>query len=388
MLKLYLNLTCLLFSLLTNIKRYVKNLGGGKIILMLKKKRKASLEVTIKDIAKELKISIAAASKALNDLPGVSDPLRLKVKKTAETMGYKKYLRSSMVNAYERNLKFIIVLYGSIGGNLMEQLEAGVAEHIRKKGYYEFRYLIDVSKELNSEEKKELFLDTILREKGVVGVLACYLKISDVLIAKLYKNKIPVVLLENYTDFGRCITIDNVKASHRAVAKLIELGHRKIGCIMPQEDVDHVWVDRIAGYKKALRDKEIEYDPNLIVYENTVDMPGAGSATKELLGKDPQITAILYGSDRQAYGGMNALRELGKRIPEDIAIVGFDDIEFNKILTPSLSSVRQPIKELGELGINMLFESIEKNDFSHKSVVLDTELMLRGSCLKDYKEYK
>lgn len=355
---------------------------------MLKKKRKASLEVTIKDIAKELKISIAAASKALNDLPGVSDPLRLRVKKTAEMMGYKKYLRSSLVNAYERSLKFIIVLYGSIGGNLMEQLEAGVAEHIRKKGYYEFRYLIDVSKELNSEEKKELFLDTILREKGVVGVLACYLKISDVLIAKLYKNKIPVVLLENYTDFGRCITIDNVKASHRAVAKLIDLGHRKIGCIMPQEDVDHVWVDRIAGYKKALRDKEIEYDPNLIVYENTVDMPGAGSATKELLRKDPQITAILYGSDRQAYGGMNALRELGKRIPEDIAIVGFDDIEFNKILTPSLSSVRQPIKELGELGINMLFESIEKNDFSHKAAVLDTELMLRGSCLKDYKEYK
>lgn len=356
--------------------------------MLKKRKRKANLEVTIKDIAKELKISIAAASKALNDLPGVSDPLRLKVKKTAERMGYKKYLKSSLINAYERNLKFIIVLYGSIGGNLMEQLEAGVAENIRKKGYYEFRYLIDVSKELNSEEKKELFLDRILKEKGIVGILACYLKISDVLIAKLYKNKIPVVLLENYTDFGRCIIIDNVKASYRTVSKLIELGHRKIGCIMPQEDVDHVWLDRMAGYKKALRDKGIEYDPNLIVYENTVDMPGAGSATKELLVKDPQITAILYGSDRQAYGGMSALRDLGKRIPDDIAIIGFDDMEFNKIAMPSLSSVRQPIRELGELGINMLFESIEKNDFSHKSVVLDTELMLRKSCLKDYEEKK
>ena len=356
--------------------------------MLKKKKRKANLEVTIKDIAKELKISIAAASKALNDLPGVSDPLRLKVKKTAETMGYKKYLRSSLINAYERNLKFIVVLYGRIGGHLMEQLEAGIDDNIRKRGYYELRYLIDVSKELNSEEKKELFLDTILREKGVAGVLACYLKISDVLIAKLYKNKIPVALLENYTDFGRCITIDNVKASYRTVGKLIELGHRKIGCIMAQEDIDHVWADRLEGYKKALKDKEIGYDPTLIVYENSVGINEAGLATKELLEKDPQITAILYGSDRQAYGGMSALRELGKRIPEDIAIIGFDDIELNKILTPSLSSVRQPIKELGELGINMLFESIEKNDFSHKSVVLDTELMLRGSCLKDYKEYK
>lgn len=351
-----------------------------------KRKRKANLEVTIKDIAKELKISIAAASKALNDLPGVSDSLRLKVKRAAETMGYKKYLKSSMVNAYERNLKFIIVLYGSIGGNLMEELEAGIAENIRKKGYYEFRYLIDVSKELNSEDKKELFLDTILKEKGIVGVLACYLKISDVLIAKLYKNKIPVVLLENYTDFGRSVTIDNVKASYRAVNKLIELGHRKVGCIMPQEDIDHVWAERLEGYKKALKDKGIKYDPTLIVYENTVDIPGAASATKELLEKDPEATAILYGSDRQAYGGMKALRDLGKRIPEDIAIIGFDDIEFNKIMTPSLSSVKQPIRELGELGLNMLFESIEKNDLSHKSVVLDTELMLRSSCLKDYRE--
>lgn len=353
-----------------------------------KKKRKASLEVTIKDIARELRISIAAASKALNDLPGVSDSLRIKVKKTAERMGYKKYLKASLVNRYGRNLKFIVVLYGRIGGNIMEQLEAGIDENIRKRGYYELRYLIDVSKELYSEDKKELFLDTILKEKGVVGVLACFLKLSDVLIAKLYKNKIPVALLENYTDFGRCITIDNVKASYRAVGKLIELGHKKIGCIMAQEDIDHVWADRLEGYKKALKDKEIGYDPTLIVYENSVGINEAGLATKELLGKDPQITAILYGSDRQAYGGISALRELGKRIPEDIAIIGFDDIEFNKILTPSLSSVRQPIKELGELGINMLFESIEKNDFSHKSVVLDTELMLRGSCLKDYKEYK
>lgn len=351
-----------------------------------KRKRKANLEVTIKDIAKELSISIAAASKALNDLPGVSDSLRLKVKRAAETMGYKKYLKSSMVNAYERNLKFIIVLYGRVGGHIMEQLEAGIDENIRKKGYYELRYLIDVSKELYSEEKKELLLDTILKEKGILGVLACYLKISDVLIAKLYKNKIPVVLLENYTDFGRSVTIDNTKASYRAVNKLIELGHRKIGCIIAQEDIDHVWADRIAGYKKALKDKGIKYDPNLMVYENSVGINEAGLATRELLEKDTQITAILYGSDRQAYGGMSALRELGKRIPEEIAVIGFDDMEFDKIMTPSLSSVRQPIRELGELGINMLFESIEKNDLSHKSVVLDTELMLRSSCLKDYRE--
>ena len=344
------------------------------------------MKISIKDIARELNISIAAVSKALNDLPGVSDLLRLKVKKAAERMGYEKYLRSSLVNRYERNLKFIGVLCGRIGGHLMEQIQAGIDERIRKRGYHELRYLIDVTKELYTEEKKELFLDTVLKEKGVVGLLACFLKISDVLIAKLYKHKLPVVLLGDYTDFGKCVIIDNVKASYRAVDKLIELGHKKIACIMPQEEVDHVWRERLEGYKKALKDKGLRYDPNLIVYENWVGIKEGGLATKVLLEKTPQATAILYGSDRQAYGGMKALRDLGKRIPEDVAIVGFDDMEFNKIVIPSLSSVRQPIQKMAELGAEMLFETIEKNDFTPKVVVLDTELILRGSCLKDYKE--
>lgn len=338
------------------------------------------MRVSLRDIAKELDISTAAVSKALNDLPGVSDALRVRVKKTAESMGYDKYLRASMVNAYERSMKLLIVLYGRIGGHLIEAIQAGIDARIQRRGYCEVRYLIDVTQESNPEDAKDLFLGKIMKEKGVVGVLSCYLKLSDVLISRLYEHQLPVVLLDNHTDYGRCVTIDNLRASYKATAKLVERGRRRIGCIMPREEVDHVWRDRLEGYKNALKDKGLPYEPGRIMYENTVSLLESETATRALLGQRPDLDAILYGSDIQAYGGIKALKAAGKRIPEDIAVIGFDDMEFNSIAEPPLSSIRQPIRKMAEVGLNMLFESIEHRDFAHRAVVLDTELVLRESC--------
>jgi len=344
------------------------------------------MKITLKEIAKELNISTAAASRALNDLPGVSDVLRLKVKQTAQRMGYQRYLKASMVNAYDRNMKFIAVIHGAVGGSLIEELQGGIDEKIRKRGYFELRYMIDTTRELHTEQAKELFLEKLARERGVVGVLSCYMKLSDVLLSKLYEENLPSVLLENHTDFGRCVTINNVKASHKAVMKFIELGRKRIGCIIPPEDDDHIWRDRLTGYKRALKDAGLPYDPSLIVHENWVAIKAGALATQDLLRKIPDIDAILYGSDKQAHGGMKMLRNLGKKIPEDIAIIGFDDDPIDTVLQPTLSSVRQPIRKMAETGLSMLFDSIEKRDLSHRAVELDTELILRGSCLSDYKE--
>ena len=335
-------------------------------------------EASLKDIAKELGVSTAAVSKALNDLPGVSDALRLKAKRTAEVLGYGKHLQSGVRG--QRGLKFIVVLYGHVGGNLMQEIQAGTDEEIRRRGFLELRYLIDVSKELYTEDRKEMFLDTILREPGIAGVLSCYIKLSDVSIQRLQEHRIPVVLLENQTEYGRCVTIDQFKASHKAVEKLIALGRKRIGCIMPSEDVDHVWRARIDGYRKAIKEKNLTYDPGLIVYENNVGMSDGALATRTLLERKPDVDAILFGSDWQAYGGMKALKDAERRIPQDIAIIGFDDLESNAIVDPPLSSVRQPIRKMAKTGLHLLFDAMDKNDYSHRAIVLDTELRLRASC--------
>ncbi len=332
--------------------------------------------VSLKDIASQLGISSAAVSKALNNLPGISDTLRMKVRTMAEAAGYAKHLQNSRASG----MKFIVVLYGRIGGHLLDEIQASSDKEIQRRGYHEIRYLIDITRDVLSQDKKDLLVETIFREPGVVGVLACYVKLSDVHIARLQERGIGVVLLENETEFGRCVTIDNFKASRKAVRQFIAMNRRRIGCIMPQEEIDHVWKARMDGYRKALKEKDLPYDPSLIVYENVFDMEEAGKATLQLLRRKPRVDAILYGSDLQAYGGLKALRAAKIKVPKDVAVIGFDDMPFNTVVEPSLSSVRQPIETMAQTGIRLLFDSIEKGDFAHRSIQLDTELVLRESC--------
>ena len=186
------------------------------------------MKIGLRDIAKELNISVAAASRALNDLPGVGDELRLKVKETAARMGYTKHLKAAPAGPHDRNMKFIVVLYGQVAGKVFADLQIGIDESIRKKGYNELRYVIDTYRELRTESARELFFDKLAAERGVVGIVSCYVKLSDVLIAKLAKRNLPVVLIENHTEFGRCVTINQFKASYRAVAKLVELGRKRV----------------------------------------------------------------------------------------------------------------------------------------------------------------
>jgi LacI family transcriptional regulator len=344
-----------------------------------------SMKVTLNDIAKRLNISTAAVSRALNDLPGVSDELRMQAKETAGMMGYTKHLRPAAAESHERSMKFIAVLYGPVGGNIMAILQPGIAQTIRKRGYHQLTHLVDIFRELNTDAAKESFLNKIAAETGMVGVLACYMKLSDILIAKLQKRGIPVVLLENETEFGRCVTINHVKASHRAVTRMIEFGRKHIGCIVPAEG-DRVWDDRLTGYRRALKDGGLPYDPSLIVHENWVGVKPGGLATGALLREHPETDAILYASDSMACGGMKMLRDLGRVVPDDVAVIGFDDEDYDVVLQPSLSSIRQPIRKMGEQGAQLLLDSIEKGDFSHRRVELDTELMVRGSCSGEYDE--
>ncbi len=340
---------------------------------------------TLKDIAKQLNVSTAAVSRALNDLPGVGDELRARAREAAARLGYTKHLQAAAGHPHERNMKLIAVLYGPLGWNIIGELQYGIDTTARKKGYHLLTYMVDIFRELHSEESKDAFLDKLAAERGMAGVLACGVHFSDVLIAKLYQRNVPVVLLEDFTEFGRCVTINNVKASQRAVSKLIELGRRRIGCITPPEEAP-AWRDRLAGYRRALKENGVPYDPTLIVYQPWVGVKPGGLATRKLLQLHPEVDAILYASDSLACGGMKALRGLGRRVPDDIAVIGFDDDAYDIALQPSLTSVRQPIRRMAEIGFDLLLDSVEKRDLSPRHVELDTELILRGSCLKECDE--
>lgn len=344
------------------------------------RKRGKSKAVSLRDLADALNISTAAASRALNDLPGVGAELRARVKEEAARLGYVKYLRTSMVNAYERSMKLVAVVYGAIGGNLIGPIERGIASALRTHGYHELRFMVDPARELPTETARRVFFDRLAAEKGVVGVATCYLRLSDVLLQRLYQAGMPVVMMEHASEFGRCVTIDQERAAHRATRHLALSGRKRIGCILPAEDEAPVWRQRLDGYRKALRERRLSYSPARIVHPDWVSVDMGEKATCELMQNAPDTDGILYGTDTLAAGGIHALRMMGKRIPADIAVIGFDDDEFAPVLVPPLSSVRQPIERMARTALHLLIESIDKGDKSARSVTLDTELILRESC--------
>ena len=346
------------------------------------------MSVTIKEVAKEAGTSIGTVSKALNNRPGIRLPLKREIEKIAQRMGYSPYIKSRQAGMYSRSLSYIGIIYAYAGEHLLTGVQDGIYEILGKSDFYELRYNVSVYRQLYNEERKEMFIEKITQDKSIAGVISVFLKLSEANIAKLNRNDMPVVLLNNYSDYGKCVFVDNVEASFKATTALIAAGKKKIGLIMPQETSEQVWQERLMGYKKALAKARIRYDPYLLVYEHTFDLKKAANATKVLLEKEPKINGILYGSDTQAYGGMEALKEMGKRIPEEVAVAGFDDMPFSSITEPPLTSIRQPMREMGKLGAQMLLNAIKKKDFSHQAVKLKTELILRQSTNKDIAREK
>jgi DNA-binding LacI/PurR family transcriptional regulator len=335
--------------------------------------------VTIHDIARESKVSIAAVSKALNDRQGVSEELRTRIKAIAERLQYAPYIKSREHGMLAHNVKEIAVIYDRPGGHLFDEIQRGVDTALAASGYRELRFTIQLN-EMFQEASKKLFLDKILNDPYISGAIFVFIPLTDGDIATFKRKNIHAVQLNIESDFGQCVSIDNFAAAYEATKRFIDLGHKAIGFVLPNDWVNQVWRDRLAGYKKALLDHGLNYDGGWIGNESTFIPKEAGFVTRELLLNNPNMTAVLYASDLQAMGGMKMLREMHMRIPEDVAVIGFDDMKMSELFDPPIASVHQPMFEMGKLGTEMLLESIKNKTFTTDKRILKSQLIVRKSC--------
>lgn len=337
-------------------------------------------KVTIYDIAKELNCSVTAVSFALNNKPGVSNALRAKILQYVEKMGYKPYIASRKDGMYDTSFPMIGIIYAGAGGHLVDEIQRGVDSVMRQSKFHQLRYTIDSIRDLNTESVKQVFFEEIISKGNIKGLIVSFLFLSDVIISKLFKHNIPIVLLNNKTDYGMSVYINNYQAVYDAVVNLIRLGHKNIGLITFDPNWEQVWMDRHNGYKDALKDNKIVYNPSYVAYLGGWTLKESQLTTQNLIKENQEITAFIYGSDLLAYGGMMGVRELKLRIPEDVCIIGFDDMEPNVAMIPPLSSIKQPMFEMGKKGTEMLLKAINsKTKLSHKTVKLDAQLILRES---------
>lgn len=334
--------------------------------------------VTIKDIAKLANVSTTAVSMALNDQPGVSSKTREKILAIAKKLDYQpNFIAKSLISRHTYTIGLIL---NSITDPFFPELAKGVEEEANRRGYN--LLLCNTNRDLKAEKHA---ID-MLRSKGVDGILLATVMKDDPHIAPLLRERFPFVLvnrfsmdpaLENQVDY---VVLDNHRGGYTGMQHLYRLGHDRIAIIAGAADTSTA-VLRTNGALQALSDCGLEQDPALIV-EGGYQRQKAYQAAQKLMAIKRPPTAYFAQDDYMAIGVRQALLEQGLRIPEDVAVMGFDDTDVASIAGVDLTTISQEKYEMGALGARILIDKVEKSGPRGmvNQVILEARLVIRKSC--------
>ncbi|NOY08419.1 MAG: LacI family transcriptional regulator [Spirochaetes bacterium] len=332
--------------------------------------------VKLIDIAKKLGLSLTTVSRALNDYEEVSSKTKELVRQTAKEMGY-------VPNKFAQNLALkkshlISLLYDDYQETISYQsftfeVIAGVRNYFGRTPYD----LIIVPGNLKSETREPL--KNICYSRGIEGLFVVGIRTNDPYIEELKKDFIPAVIVD-YPLITKKVTYiqsDNLMGCKLAVDYLVSRGHSRIAFINGH-DLAAVSPLRLDGYKTALKENGISFDEDIVKVGNYTEKSGY-DAVRQLLKEKADFSAVFAASDLMAVGAIKAIKEKGLKVPEDVAVVGFDDVFFAEYSHPSLTTIRQHKFDLGYMGAKELHEIIENPEKPLRSRKIDVELIIRES---------
>ncbi|MCL5072032.1 MAG: LacI family transcriptional regulator [Actinobacteria bacterium] len=326
----------------------------------------------IKDVAKLAGVSIASVSRYLNHPEIVKPATRKDIQEAIVQLSFRpSVIAQSMRNQSSR---YIALVLEEISNPFYTEVLNGAEECALKNGYS--IVVLNINKDLN---KKMLYNDIVFR-RGFVGVIYCFSMVEsdEKMLNNLKKKDIHFALIENemFRDRFLCINTNNYKAGFDGTKYLIGKGHKKIAFIGFNRFSDQINM-RKKGYLDALEKYSLKGDPALI-YETDLSVDG-GFKIAEMLKKNiNDYTAIFCCSDTIAIGVIKYFHKNGIKVPLDISILGFDDIEWSKIVEPELTTVHQHKQELGYKAVEKIISLIDKNK-KQKSIILDAEIVERES---------
>ncbi len=329
-------------------------------------------KITIKDIAKKAGVSIATVSYVINKSRPVSSELAARVTAVIDEIGYYPDVNARSLKSKRTSTIGLIVPDNS------NPFFAEIAKGVEDAGFDAgFSVILCNS---NAMLERELAYIHLLVSKRVDGVIFAPTTPSIQPIKRIVDLGIPVAVF--YRETGNLdidsIRIDNVDASYRATRHLIELGHRKIACIRPLS-METPSGRRVDGYRRAMQEAGLSWSSELLPQGNN-RISGGEEATRQLLASGKQFSAIFSTNDAMAIGAMRALRDSGRQIPEDVSVIGFDDIILARYSEPPLTTIYQPKQEAGMLAVQRILERIEKKHTSgRREFVLETTLIKRYS---------
>lgn len=330
--------------------------------------------ITIRDVAKKAGVSVSTVSRAFNNYSDISEATRGTILKIAEELGYKpNIIAKSLGSSKHFRLGMLVENYETSGimNSLVFEILMSFRNTASKQGY-EIVLLSTTSEGQKSESLAKLF-----NEKQLDGAFIMGLRTTDEYFKELSNIKFPCVVFDANVsnDLVSSVGVDNVKGSFLAVEHLIRLGHKKIAFINGHKEAI-VSYERLDGYFLALNRFGINIDLDLIQNGDFSDA-GAELAIKTLLDNKKEFTAVYCASDLMAVGAVNMLNNLGYLVPEEISVVGFDDVYLAQCMNPKLTTIRQNKEKIGQSAANVLISLVSGQAIGR--VMIEPELVVRES---------
>jgi DNA-binding LacI/PurR family transcriptional regulator len=328
------------------------------------------MKVSIKDIAKAAGVSHSTVSRALSNNPLIPEKTRQRIERIASKLGY-------TPNAIARGLvtnqtRAVGVIVTSIADPFVSEVVRGIEEIA---GNNRYRVFLGTS---HNDPEREVNSVKALREWRVDSVIVESSRVGSLYGPFLQEIGVPIVLINNQHPgtFIRSVMVNDVQGAKLATSHLISLGHRVIAHIRGPAGY-RATKNRLTGYRTALKKAGIPFDPTLLQAGN--GRAEAGEQVIPLLSHSPKPTAIFCYNDMTAIGALSALKRCGVRVPQDISIVGFDDIPFAMYTDPPLTTIHQPTFDMGQRAMQMALTLMNSPETSVENIVIQGQLIGRNS---------
>ena len=332
--------------------------------------------MTIKDIASACGVSVSTVSRVLNNRPDVSEDVRKRVLAAVETKGY--IPNNSARDLVRSRSDTIGVIVRGTGNLFFSEMLKTVSKEIEARGYTMVLQFIESGAD---EVKAGAILE---REKKLRGLIFLGGRF-DYTPAELALVGVPYVCCSYTNCFGSLreedyssVSIDDYRTAYAAVEELIKLGHRRIAALVPGCSDRSISELRYNGFRAALRDNGIDYDPALLVETGGFEMPETYQGMSALIERGAEFSAVFTLSDTTAMAAMKALEDHGRRVPEDCSVIAIDGINVSEYISPTLTTMVQPVEEMGRESVRILADMIEQR-CSSRHLRLEARLRPGGS---------
>ena len=326
------------------------------------------MRITIRDVAERAGVSVATVSKVINQRYGVAEQTAVRVQAVIEELGYEASLVAQSLRNHRTNV--IGILVADLEPFSTELLK-GAADAIRGSGYE----LVVYSAGGRTGDQSGWERRYLSRLSGTLidGAVLVTPTIVDV------HYGAPIVAVDPHTGSHDVPTVDsdNLSGGQMAAGHLLDLGHRRIALIGGRPDLESAKL-REQGFRQALAEAGVEVDESLI-YAGDYDPKVSATAARDLLSREDRPTAVFAANDVTAIATIEVARSMGLRVPEDLSVIGFDNIPESALCTPQLTTVSQPIRTMGERAVGMLIRLIRKEELETMRISLATELVVRSS---------